>query len=167
MNYTKININDIYKNDFSIYKNIQADKQIIFKAWTDPVHVRQWWGPYHFTNPVCQMNVRIGGRFRIEMTAPDGAVFPMHGIFHEIVFASKLVFTIIAFKDERNKNQLEYLNKVTFTHDEYSTLLKMKVEIMKSAPGIECLMDGIKEGWHQSFDKLESYIINNKHQIQL
>ena len=45
----------------------------MFKAWTDPKHMAQWWGPHTFTNPVCEMDVRPGGAYRIVMRGPDGA----------------------------------------------------------------------------------------------
>jgi uncharacterized protein YndB with AHSA1/START domain len=39
---------------------LSAPRRLVFKAWTDPEHVAQWWGPYGFTNPVCEVDVRPG-----------------------------------------------------------------------------------------------------------
>ncbi len=38
-----------------------APRELVFKVWTDPKHVAQWWGPHGFTNPVCELDLRPGG----------------------------------------------------------------------------------------------------------
>ena len=149
-------------NNFSIHKLIEAEQKNIYAAWTQAEQVKKWWGPRHFINPVCELDVRVGGRFRIEMTAPDGAVFPMSGIFHEIIPNAKLVFTTIAFEDENGNGPLEYLNTATFVKGKDATMVVVKAEIRKSVQNMECLMDGIKEGWKQSLDKLELLLQNQK-----
>lgn len=159
MTNKNIHINSDLKY-FRLYKRIKEKQKKIFDAWTRAEQVKKWWGPHHFTNPFCEWDLRVGGRFHIVMMAPDGAVFPMRGIFHEIIEGSKLVFTTTAFEDENGNSPLEYLNKVIFNQDEEQTLILFKAEIMNSVPGIECLADGIKEGWKQSFDKLEIFIEN-------
>ena len=62
-----------------------APREVVFRAWTDPERLKRWWGPKGFTNPVCEVDVRTGGAIRIDMRAPDGAVYPMTGAFVEIV----------------------------------------------------------------------------------
>src|SRR5579864_3601629 len=49
-----------------------APRELVWKAWTDPKYVMQWWGPKGFTAPVCQMDFRVGGKFLCCMKAPDG-----------------------------------------------------------------------------------------------
>lgn len=150
-----IHINGSYHKDFTLTLFIHAELENVFDAWTNAGKVKLWWGPHHFTNPVCELDARTGGRFHIVMNAPDGLVFLMKGIFHQVEYASKLVFTTTAFEDENGNSPLEYLNTVTFKNDGANTILQMNAEIMRSAPGIDCLVDGIKEGWQQSFEKLE------------
>jgi uncharacterized protein YndB with AHSA1/START domain len=164
MTNKNIHINCDTKWDFTIYKKIRATRQKIFNAWMLSGNVKEWWGPHHFINPFVEWDLRVGGRFHIDMTAPDGAVFPMRGIFHEIDMDSKLVFTTTAFEDENGNSPLEYVNTVSFREDNDQTLILFKAKIMKSVAGIECLTDGIKEGWKQSLDKLELFI-QNKNQF--
>jgi uncharacterized protein YndB with AHSA1/START domain len=38
-----------------------APRELVFRAWTDPEHLAQWWGPHGFTNPVCEVDLRPGG----------------------------------------------------------------------------------------------------------
>jgi uncharacterized protein YndB with AHSA1/START domain len=64
-----------------------APRELVFKAWTDPKQVAQRWGPRGFSNPVCELDLRPGGVFRLHMRGPDGTVYPMTGVYHEIVGA--------------------------------------------------------------------------------
>lgn len=72
---------------------LDAPHSLVFKAWTDPKHVAQWWGPKNSMNPVCELDVRPGGTMRIHMRGPDGSVYPMMGAYQEIVEPERLVFT--------------------------------------------------------------------------
>ena len=75
---------DLAQRELTIARIVDASRELVFKAWTDPKQVAQWWGPKGFTNPVCEMDVRPGGAFRIVMRAPDGIEYPTTGIFSEI-----------------------------------------------------------------------------------
>jgi Xaa-Pro aminopeptidase/uncharacterized protein YndB with AHSA1/START domain len=85
-------------------------RELVFQAWTDPKHLARWWGPKGFTNPVCELDVRPGGRIRIDMAGPDGVIHPMGGVFHEITAPERIVFTSTAFDDETGVPQLEVLS---------------------------------------------------------
>ena len=39
-----------------------APRELVWKAWTDPKYIMQWWGPKGFTSPVCKMDFRVGGK---------------------------------------------------------------------------------------------------------
>ena len=73
----------------------------------------QWWGPKGFTNPVCEIDARVGGALRIHMRAPDGSIYPMKGEIREIVAPERLVFTNIAV-DADGSHIIEGLTTVTF-----------------------------------------------------
>ena len=66
-------------HEFVITTIINAPRALVFKAWTDPKQMAQWWGPKGFTNPVCEMDVRPGGAHRIVMRGPDGTDYPIKG----------------------------------------------------------------------------------------
>ncbi len=70
--------------DLVMTREFDAPRELVFKAWTDAKQTAQWWGPKGFTNPVCELDVRVGGAIRIHMRAPDGVVYPMTGVFEEI-----------------------------------------------------------------------------------
>ena len=67
-----------------ITRVFDAPRDLVFKAWTDPKHVAQWWGPQGFTNPLCEMDLRVGGVFRVHMRGPDGVTYPCKGVYREV-----------------------------------------------------------------------------------
>jgi uncharacterized protein YndB with AHSA1/START domain len=93
---------------------LKASRERVWAAWTDPVRMAAWWGPKGFTNPVCEMDVRPGGRIWIVMRAPDGSDHPMGGEFVEVTPPSKLVF-VGAPQDDQGFVYATNLLTVTFT----------------------------------------------------
>ena len=79
--------------ELSISRVIDAPRSRVFRAWTEPSLLQQWWGPHGMTTPECEMNLWVGGLFRTLMRAPDGAEYPTQGVFLEIVAPRRLVFT--------------------------------------------------------------------------
>ncbi len=146
------------KRDLVITRIFDAPRELVFKTWTDPAHVALWWGPKGFTNPVCELDVRPGGAIHIDMRGPDGVVYPMGGAFHEIVEPERLVFTSSAFEDEEGIPQLVVLNTVTFTQLGGKTKLTLHAVVVKSTPRVATALDGMKEGWTQSLERLEELV---------
>jgi len=58
----------------TITRIFDAPRELVFKAWTDPKMLARWWGPHGFTNPVCEVDVRVGGGIRIHMQGPERTV---------------------------------------------------------------------------------------------
>jgi uncharacterized protein YndB with AHSA1/START domain len=82
-----------------------APRELVWKAWTDPKYVMQWWGPKGFTAPFCEMDFRVGGKFLYCMRAPDGQEFWNGGEYHEIVLHEKIVSSMY-FSDSKG-NRIE------------------------------------------------------------
>src|SRR5258708_6493487 len=49
--------------EVTLTRMIDAPRALVWAAWTEPKHMAQWWGPHQFTNPICEMDVRPGGKF--------------------------------------------------------------------------------------------------------
>src|ERR1700730_7092158 len=81
------------ERELKITRVFDAPREMVFKAWTDPKLLAQWWGPKGFTNPVCELDVRPGGAIRVHMRGPDGTVYPMTGVYQEVVEPERIVFT--------------------------------------------------------------------------
>jgi uncharacterized protein YndB with AHSA1/START domain len=82
-----------------------APRELVWKAWTDPKYVMQWWGPKGFTAPVCKMDFRVGGKFLFCMWAPDGQEFWNGGEYFEIVLHEKIVYSMYFADAQGNKVQ--------------------------------------------------------------
>ena len=82
-----------------------APRELVWKAWTDPKYVTQWWGPNGFTTPFCKMDFRVGGKFLYCMRTPDGQEFWNGGEYHEIVPHEKIVSSMY-FSDSKG-NRVE------------------------------------------------------------
>ncbi len=76
----------------SISRVLNAPRELVFKAWTDPHHVVSWWGPRGFTTTVYEMEVKPGGRWRHVMHGPDGVDYPNLIVYSEIAAPERLVY---------------------------------------------------------------------------
>src|SRR5579859_2589880 len=81
------------EGELIVTRTLDATPETVYKAWTDPEQMARWWGPNCFTNPVCELDVRPGGTWRVVMRAPDGVEYECGGIYREVVAAQRLVFT--------------------------------------------------------------------------
>ena len=72
---------------------INAPREKVFRAWTDPQLLKQWFAPAPWTTPVAELDVRPGGANLIVMRGPDGNEFPNRGVYLEVVKNERLVFT--------------------------------------------------------------------------
>ena len=72
---------------------IDAPPAKLYRAWTEPELLKQWFAPLPYTTPVAELDVRPGGANFIVMRAPDGTDLPNRGIYLEVVPNERLVFT--------------------------------------------------------------------------
>ena len=135
-----------------------APRSLVFKAWTDSNQMARWWGPRGFSNPVCELDVRPGGLIRIDMRGPNGTIYPMKGVFHEIVEPERLVFTSTAMEDQNGKPLLEILNTITF--EDFNGITKLTVHarlVTKNfvlTPQVAAALAGMEQGWSESLYRL-------------
>ena len=59
---------------------VDAPRELVWTAWTEPKHIAQWWGPNGFTNTIHAMDVKPGGVWRFIMHGPDGTHYPHNNI---------------------------------------------------------------------------------------
>jgi uncharacterized protein YndB with AHSA1/START domain len=144
--------------EVTLTRVIAAPRERVFRAWTDPKHMAQWWGPKGFTNPVCEVDARPGGMIRIDMRAPDGVDYPMDGVFHEVIEPERLVFTSRAFAPDTNKTLIRALNTVTFADEGGKTRLTVVARVMEVAPEFAAAAAGMEEGWSQSLERLQALV---------
>jgi len=148
-------VNEAPAREFVFTRLIDAPRALTFKAWTDPKHLAQWWGPKGSSNPVCEMDVRRGGNIHIEMLRTDGTSSHIRGTVHEVVPLEKFVFTTTGFEDAAGKPRLEVLNTVTFADEKGKTKLTLTISVRHAAPEIAHVLGGMEGVWNQSLHRLE------------
>lgn len=79
--------------DLAVSRLIDLPPEPLFRAWTDPLLLAQWWGPHGTTTSHCDIDLRPGGLFRTVMHLPDGTQHIYQGVYLEIVAPQRIVFT--------------------------------------------------------------------------
>jgi uncharacterized protein YndB with AHSA1/START domain len=138
----------------TIRRTFDAPRALVWRAWTDPAIMAQWFGPRMFTTPVCELDVRVGGALRIVMRGPDGNDYPMKGVFTEVVPEERLVFTNTP-TDGSGNHLMEGETRVTFADADGKTELAVTAHMVGCAPLAKQMLAGMEMGWTQTVDKLE------------
>jgi len=130
-----------------------APRAVVFEMWTDPKHLVQWWGPRGFTTTIQEMDVRPGGHWRKIMHGPDGANYPNHSVFLEVVKPERLVFTHGGRKE--GGPSVEFEQTVTFEDLDVKTRVTMRL-LFPSAEERERVVRQFNaiEGGNQTLDRL-------------
>ncbi len=161
--------------EFVITRVFDAPREIVWKAWTESERLAQWWGPHGFTNPVCEVDLRPGGAYRIVMRSPEGVGYPLKGVYLEIVESERLVMTIDAdehpvewhdllnkyrlqSKGGKSEHGLKLVLTVTFEEHKGKTKLTILNRFASAADRDAWLKMGATEGWSQSLERLEELI---------
>jgi uncharacterized protein YndB with AHSA1/START domain len=74
-------------------RQIAAPPDVVFAAWTEPEQLKRWWGPKGVTCPQAEMDLRVGGRYRLANQLADGNTVWITGVFDQIQRPHKLVYT--------------------------------------------------------------------------
>lgn len=148
---------DTSDREIVMTRTFDAPRDLVFKVWTDPAHVVNWWGPDGFTNTNLEMDLRPGGQWRFIMHAPDGLDFPNKIVFNEIVEPERLVYT--HSNDGEGPVQVTFQVMITFEKLGNKTKLTMR-SIFESAEILERLKRdfGAAEGAVQHLARLDKYL---------
>ena len=158
--------------EFVITRVFDAPRELVWKAFTDPERMRQWWGPKGFSVFASKMDLRPGGTYHYGMRAPDGT--PMWGRFayREIAPPERIVL-VNSFSDEaggvtRHPGHadwpLEMLSTFTFTEEGRGTRLTVKWVPLKPSEAerktFEAGQSSMRQGWTGTLDGLAQYLAN-------
>jgi uncharacterized protein YndB with AHSA1/START domain len=84
---------DAARQDIVITRVFEAPRELVFKTFTDPAAIPNWWGPRRISTKVDAMEVRPGGRWRFVQRDSDGSEYAFHGVYHEVVAPERVVST--------------------------------------------------------------------------
>jgi uncharacterized protein YndB with AHSA1/START domain len=145
------------RRELYISRHYAVPRQQVFRAWTEPKHVARWWGPKDFTNPVCEIEARVGGRLNIVMRGPDGTDYPMRGIVTELRTAERFAFDFEAL-DPAGKPVLSGRLSVSFTDEDGKTRMSLSTYAEGLGPDAAGKLEGMETGWNQSIDRLSGWL---------
>jgi uncharacterized protein YndB with AHSA1/START domain len=124
----------------------------VWRAWTDPQALKRWWGPGTGEGvSLAQLDVRVGGRFRIIFGGPQGTDHEVTGVYKEVVPSRKLVFT---WTWPRTTPERESVVTIVFKAVANGTELDFRHEQLFD----ESVRDGHQRGWTETLGKLEQYL---------
>lgn len=79
--------------DLSFTRNVDVPKELVWRAWTEPALIKQWFTPAPWKTVGCEIDLRPGGAFNTVMRSPEGQEFPGKGCYLEVIKNEKLVWT--------------------------------------------------------------------------
>jgi uncharacterized protein YndB with AHSA1/START domain len=154
------NTTDADEHDLTLTRIIDAPRERVFSAWTDPAQVAQWWGPRGTTTPICEIDLRPGGVFRTVMRSSDGTEYPNSGVYLEIVEPERLIFTD-AFDEGFRPTHDPFLTAIiTFEEQEGKTRLTCRARHKSKADRDKHEQMGFQKGWDEMLERLEEHLSN-------
>jgi uncharacterized protein YndB with AHSA1/START domain len=137
---------------------IDAPREKLFRAWTEPELLKQWFAPLPWTTPVARLDVRPGGASLIVMRGPDGNEFPNRGIYLEVVRNERLVFTD-AYTEAWVPSEKPFMTGIlTFDDEGGGTRYTARVRHWTAADREAHEQMGFHQGWGQCTDQLAALV---------
>jgi uncharacterized protein YndB with AHSA1/START domain len=147
----------IAEKSFRMTRTFDAEPHLVFELWTDPRYMSLWWGIKGATNPLCELDVRPGGKWRIDMRTPGGETYASRGEYLEVVKDQLLVFTDVP--DETTMPGAQpTINTVRFEPDGKRTRVTLESRFASNADRDRRLELGVQHGINQSLDRLAELI---------
>ena len=148
-----------------------APRELVFDAWTVPARLSQWFGPQGCTIPICEVDPRPGGAYRIVFRRPDGTEFPLRGVLREFVRPERLVMTrnVSEFPEEFHaevrrlggvSSKLPVASVLTITFEDENGATRMRVHSLFPEKGDRDahVKSGAPDGWSRMFEKLAAVL---------
>jgi uncharacterized protein YndB with AHSA1/START domain len=135
--------------EIAVTRTFPAPRDLVFRAWTDPDQIAQWWGPEHFHVPLDSVNVdlRAGGRYDLTMIDPGNNEYPVR---QEILEVSSPELLVLRHEPMPAHGLHDAIDTRVEFHDEGTGT---RVEIT-SGPYSAEMGPNAQMGWEQQFDKL-------------
>jgi uncharacterized protein YndB with AHSA1/START domain len=129
-----------------------APRDAVFRAWTDPEELKQWWGPGEFTTPHAEVDLRPGGEYVLVMQLPGGEPMRLAGTYREVEPPERLVYTWRW--ESGNPDTTESVVTVEFRDAGGRT----EVILTQEGFGPEAPLEMYTVGWEGGFTKLAAHL---------
>jgi uncharacterized protein YndB with AHSA1/START domain len=135
-------------------RSVEAPPWLVWEAWTRPEHPPNWMlGPGGWTMPVCEIDLRPGGRWHFVWRQPDGAEMEMSGEYREVVPGHRIVNT-----ESWGGEWPETVNTLELCELGGVTTITCTVQYPSSEARDRAISTGMLGGWAASYDKLDRYL---------
>lgn len=143
-----------------ITRTLKAPRELVWKMFSDPYHLAQWWGPKGYTNRVEKLDFRTGGKWLHVMIGADGKELPTDNDIVEVTPPRRIVFRNAPadpkiFGDNPPPG---FTKTLTFDEVEGGTLLRLVCTFDKPEHKDAVTRRGFSQGTNESFDKLEALL---------
>ena len=154
------------ETDLVITRVFRAPRALVFKAWTEPERLMQWWAPNGCSTPFCTVDLRPGGRFHFCMRLPDGRDVWALGIYQEVVVPERIVYTD-SFADADGNFAPPSRYGMSPGHPAHTTVTVLfsdheegtRVTLRHSIPESVEERKGTEQGWNEMFDRLAERLL--------
>jgi len=144
--------------ELTLTRLIDAPREKLYRCWTDPALLKQWFAPLPYTTPVAELDVRPGGSALIVMRGPDGKDMPNHGVYLEVVPNQRLVSTD-AFVKAWEPSQKPFMTLIlTFEEEGGKTRYTATVRHWTVADREMHEKMGFHQGWGICADQLTALV---------
>jgi uncharacterized protein YndB with AHSA1/START domain len=139
-----------------IVREFDAPKHLLYRAYTEPDLIKQWWSGQRGVVVSAEVDLRVGGNWRYVMTANEGFEVAFHGTFREIVPNERLVTTeVFEGAPVENEEQDAAMNFITFEETDGRTTLTTLVECHTREVRDIIIESGMEGGMQEAMDRLE------------
>ncbi len=140
------------KVSLEIKRLIKAPRDRVYAAWTDPTQLKEWWGPESVRTRNLVADARVGGKYRWDLTNPEGEEMTVFGEYRELVPGKKIVFTW-KWDDDENWEEHNSVVTVELSDRDGGTEVRLVHEKLPS----EESRDRHNKGWNSVLDRLEKF----------
>jgi len=138
------------KQELFIHRIFDAPPELVFKAYTDPTLIPQWWGPAIYKTTVDKMDPKSGGVWRFVQRDAEGREFAFHGVYHEIRQPERIVDT---FEFEGMPGHV-LLETATFERQGSQTGLTVQVVYQSVEDRDGMIASGMEQGMDEGMERL-------------
>ena len=145
-----------------ITREFAAPKHLVFKAYTRPELIKRWWNAKRGEVTLCDVDLRVGGKWRYVMVTPDGIEVGFHGEYKEIVPDERLVSTEVfeGIPVPEGEEEQGTLNTLTLTEVDGHTTLTVLVEAGMQEVRDAIIASGMEAGMQDAMDLLEELAVS-------
>ncbi|HEY4136680.1 MAG TPA: SRPBCC family protein [Alphaproteobacteria bacterium] len=144
----------IAERELSLTRLIDVPRAKLFRCWSEPDLIKQWFCPRPWTTPVVEMDFRSGGTSYILMRGPNGEEIPNHGVYLEVVRDERIVFTDAFTKPWEPSNKPFFVGSIAFADEGGKTRYDAKVQHWTVTDRDTHEKMGFHEGWGIATDQL-------------